>query len=81
MFVVQGAVALTVSGLSEAEIRWRMSGCEFEPVSERRRRNIAFDALAKERQIERQTNSNSPATTDEADDLVRPRGRAGRPSG
>jgi hypothetical protein len=50
-------------------VAWRMAGGEVEPVAERRRRKVAFDALAKEQQIVRPDYRNSPATIDEADDL------------
>ena len=50
-------------------VAWRMAGGEVEPVAERRRRKVAFDALAKEKQIARPDYRNSPATTEEADDL------------
>jgi hypothetical protein len=50
-------------------VAWRMAGGEVEPVAERRRRHAAFNALAKERQIERPDYRNSPATTEDADDL------------
>jgi hypothetical protein len=50
-------------------VAWRMAGGEVEPVAERRRRKVAFDALAKERQTIRPDYRNSPATIEEADDL------------
>jgi hypothetical protein len=50
-------------------VAWRMAGGEVEPVAERRRRKTAFDALAADRQIVRPDYRNSPATTEEADDL------------
>jgi len=50
-------------------VAWRMAGGEVEPVAERRRRKVAFDALAAEKQIVRPDYRNSPATITEADDL------------
>jgi hypothetical protein len=50
-------------------VAWRMAGGEVEPVAERRRRKTAFDALAAQQQIVRPDYRNSPATTEEADDL------------
>jgi len=50
-------------------VAWRMAGGEVEPIAERRRRKTALDALAKDRQTIRPDYRNSPATTEDADDL------------
>jgi hypothetical protein len=50
-------------------VAWRMAGGEVEPVAERRRRKTAFDQLARAQLTPPPDYRNSPATSEEADDL------------
>jgi hypothetical protein len=61
-------------------VAWRMAGGEVEPVAERRRRKVAFDALAADAAIIRPDFRNSPATAEDADRLESDHDYEERPS-